>query len=674
MKLTTCSSYEPILDEMGMGKTIQAIGLILANPPEGRDYSNPAQKTTARTLPSKSALTKLQAPVLQRVLQDVHVSSIPSTKGGMVDACLESFKSGVITLQQYCRSTQAPKTTLIVCPVSVMSNWVSQIETHVRKDTLRVAIHHGRNREELINQLDEIDVLVASYNTISYDFGSQDKASYGDSKEKDGQEPALKKRKQSSLLFETRFHRIILDEAHNIRSTKTRTYRACMSLQADRKLCLTGTPLTNRPDDIHSLFSFLGVEPLGDKEVFRRAVSQPIQAGEEVGMARLRAMMSHVALRRNKSILKNQLPDKDVQLRFVTFPNSQHKVIHETLFQTAQIAFQATLQGGDAEALKNYTSVLETLLRIRQACCSGVLVPKERLERAEQVLSEIEGRDGKPLSAEEGRALLAKLKGTFEEEDVECAVCLCEMEESVAVILRSCSHVFCQICIARVAAGSHSDCPLCRHPFSARDMIQKSAASKAVDSSTDTTVSVSQYMERLGASPKIVALLEAIGEMKPGEKGVVFSQFTMFLDEIEKHLDANELTYTRIDGKKTAIQRIEAMKSFGSESDGPTLILCSLHAAGTGINLTRANHIYMMDTWWNKSVELQAMDRVHRIGQQKNVRVVRFVMADSIEERMVSLQEAKAAIAKGSMEKLKPEEVRKARVADLKSLFNLAAD
>lgn len=82
----------------------------------------------------------------------------------------------------------------------------------------------------------------------------------------------------------------------------------------------------------------------------------------------------------------------------------------------------------------------------------------------------------------------------------------------------------------------------------------------------------------------------------------------------------------------------------------------------------------MLDTWWNKSIELQAMDRVHRLGQKKDVRVIRFVMAGSIEERMISLQETKAAIAKGSMEKLKPEEIRKARLFDLKSLFDLVTE
>ena len=87
------------------------------------------------------------------------------------------------------------------------------------------------------------------------------------------------------------------------------------------------------------------------------------------------------------------------------------------------------------------------------------------------------------------------------------------------------------------------------------------------------------------------------------------------------------------------------------------------------INLTRGNHVFMMDCWWNQATENQAMDRVHRIGQKRRVIVRRFVMKDSIEERIVALQEAKGLQAKGAMEKLKPDELRKARLSDLKRLL-----
>ena len=310
--------------------------------------------------------------------------------------------------------------------------------------------------------------------------------------------------------------------------------------------------------------------------------------------------------------------------------------------------------------------ILETLTRIRQACVSGELIPGERVEAAQLVLAEVE-KKGK-LTPEEGEVLLKKLKGAFDgAESAECAVCFDEMEEGDAVILKSCAHVFCEPCVSKIAVDCSGLCPLCRRKFSSTDMVKKSIASAAVSADNSTTF---RLTNDLGPSPKLEALLLAIAEMKADEKGVIFSQFRKFLDIIAPFLTARGFTFVRIDGSKSPAQRIASMKEFAADG-GPRFILCSLHAAGTGITLHRANHCFMMDTWWNGSIEDQAMDRVHRIGQKRDVRVIRFVMKDSIEGRMLALQEAKAALGKGAMEKLKPEEFRKARIGDLKSLFSI---
>ena len=261
------------------------------------------------------------------------------------------------------------------------------------------------------------------------------------------------------------------------------------------------------------------------------------------------------------------------------------------VFQSAKLAFKAALQGGNDDAI-NHRSVFEVLTRLRQACCCGSLVPKERLEAAERVL-EIAAEKGNKLSVEEGKELLEKLKGALESDDAppECAICFDGMDESAAVVLRSCGHVFCQVCISKVSMGYHSSCPFCRHSFVQEDLVKFSdaaAASTAGDGSNEVKLS---QLEDLGPSPKMDALLLAIGEMKPGEKAVVFSQFTKFLDRIETFLESKGCSFARIDGKKTATQRIAAMKAFGQDEGGPDFMLCSLHAAGTGINLTRANHI-----------------------------------------------------------------------------------
>ena len=97
--------------------------------------------------------------------------------------------------------------------------------------------------------------------------------------------------------------------------------------------------------------------------------------------------------------------------------------------------------------------------------------------------------------------------------------------------------------------------------------------------------------------------------MAPDEKGVIFSQWTSFLDIIQRALIENGYTYTRIDGSMDMLERCHAMELFGTERcdsmQTPRFILCSMHACGTGINLTRGNVVFLMDCWWNEAAENQ---------------------------------------------------------------------
>jgi SNF2 family DNA or RNA helicase len=100
-------------------------------------------------------------------------------------------------------------------------------------------------------------------------------------------------------------------------------------------------------------------------------------------------------------------------------------------------------------------------------------------------------------------------------------------------------------------------------------------------------------MEDLGPSPKMQAMLQAIQEIESDEKVVIFAQFTKFLDKIESFFTEKGFSMARIDGTMSATERIHAMQTFNADAGGPTIMLCSLHACGTGINLTRANHVMM---------------------------------------------------------------------------------
>jgi SNF2 family DNA or RNA helicase len=163
---------------MGLGKTLTALALILANPPPGRDYTKPFFAAVEEEdmpipdkKPSKTALQKVKVTHLQNVLHaaGVHLPA-DAKKKDIVQAIQKGLEDQSITLRQYYTASQAPsanevsksQTTLVVCPVSVMSNWQHQIETHLAPGTLRVAFYHGANRNEILSSLDQIDVLISS--------------------------------------------------------------------------------------------------------------------------------------------------------------------------------------------------------------------------------------------------------------------------------------------------------------------------------------------------------------------------------------------------------------------------------------------------------------------------------------------------------------------------------
>jgi superfamily II DNA or RNA helicase len=152
------------------------------------------------------------------------------------------------------------------------------------------------------------------------------------------------------------------------------------------------------------------------------------------------------------------------------------------------------------------------------------------------------------------------------------------------------------------------------------------------------TAATSAKVERLRES------LETV--VAEGHKALVFSQWTSFLDLIEPHLRAAAIGFIRLDG--STVDRAGVVARF-QDPTGPPVLLISLKAGGTGLNLTAADHVFLMDPWWNPAVEDQAADRAHRIGQDRPVMVYRLVAEETVEERILLLQEAKRGIADAAL-------------------------
>jgi SNF2 family DNA or RNA helicase len=144
-------------------------------------------------------------------------------------------------------------------------------------------------------------------------------------------------------------------------------------------------------------------------------------------------------------------------------------------------------------------------------------------------------------------------------------------------------------------------------------------------------------------SAKLEFLLPQLAEvLEEGHKALVFSQFTSFLAILRRHLDRDEIAYAYLDGRTR--NRAECVTRFQTDP-ACKLFLISLKAGGLGLNLTAADYVYLLDPWWNPAVEAQAIDRAHRIGQSRQVFAYRIVAKDTVEEKILALQQSKRQLA-----------------------------
>jgi SWI/SNF-related matrix-associated actin-dependent regulator of chromatin subfamily A3 len=268
---------------------------------------------------------------------------------------------------------KSPKCTLIVCPLSVILNWEKQINDYVNKK-FKVTVWAGGDRKKHLDDLFEnkTDVLIVSYDTLASDYKN------------------FKKSNEEVSIFDVAFHRVILDEAHTIRNASTGFFKSTTALKTERKLCLTGTPFNNHPNDIQSLLSFLNVEPLSDKKVFDYAVTDEIMQKKEIGLVRLRTIMAHVALRRTKEQVEVDLDlvDKSVQVRVIDFGEGIHKKTHDALYATARSLFVKLVNKAankEKGGIQHSTDIFTMILGVRQACCHADLVNPALLRRVEEI-------------------------------------------------------------------------------------------------------------------------------------------------------------------------------------------------------------------------------------------------------------------------------------------------
>ncbi|KAK4888887.1 DNA helicase rad5 [Elasticomyces elasticus] len=678
---TTCLGGV-LADEMGLGKTIEMLSLI-------HSHRSPEQEAGV-------------AAAIEGGMESVN--DLPRLQG--------KGSKGV---------ERAPATTLVVAPMSLLAQWASEAEKASVNGSLKVLVYYGSEKNVNLqtlcsgaNATTAPNVIITSYGTVLSEFNAV-ASLHGE-------------RGTHGGLFSIEYWRVILDEAHMIKNRSSKTAKACYELAASHRWVLTGTPIVNRLEDLFSLVRFLRVEPWANFSFWKTFITAPFEKGEFVrALDVVQTVLEPLVLRRTKDMKTPDgealvpLPAKTVEIERLQFSDPEREV-YSHIFARAKRTFAANVEAGTL--MKSYTTIFAQILRLRQSCCHPILTRNKAIlaeeEAAEEAADIANGLgDDMDLSAlierfhaDEGEQDVSKfgsnvLKQIQEEAEMECPIC--SEEPMVEQAVTGCWHSACRKCLLDYIEhegkkGEVVRCFNCREPINGRDVwevirhedeedgeeskvlaeamevddgekedlygsTQQVPSKKVKVGKAQARISL-RRVNQLG-SAKIGALLAALRRMRksdPLAKTVVFSQFTSFLDLLGPALMAARIPTLRFDGSMSQKERAKVLAEFANRT-GFTVLFLSLRAGGVGLNLTCAKRVFMMDPWWSFAVEAQAIDRVHRMGQTEEVKVVRFVVEGSIEEKMLKVQDRKKFIA-SSLGMMSEEEKKAQRIEDIRELLS----
>mgnify|MGYP002803377023 FL=1 len=551
------------------------------------------------------------------------------------------------------RSSRISGQNLVVCPLSVLYNWSEQLKLHA--PSLKVRTYHGADRDRSAKSFSLHDVTLTTYDIVRAEV-----------------------KDRSRGLGSVQWYRAILDEAHVIKGHKQATAQAIFQLvEAECKWCLTGTPIQNSAEDLYALARFLKLEPFDHFDWFNRTILRPLKNRDVVGFERLQVVLRSWCLRRTKDQRITDadgkqrplllLPSKSVEVYRVPLEPAD-RVLYERLFNCASERVKE--MQNRSQLGQNFSQVLSLLTRLRQLCCSTALLPENLLAELRSGKGDSDSVFKAAVAALGSSRVEALIKNLAEAQEDDCSIC---MEPSCDIVTR-CGHVFHRACIEtalrQLGRAGEGHCPLCRNVIRKAELLEKPAELELVEGDEETGKDgIASSKIRAVISFLHNTVIEKKDPQGKPHKAVIFSQFTAFLNLIQSELKSHRLPFVRLDGSMTHDARVHAQQSFAGHPH-IQVMLCSLKAAGTGLNLTAADHVLLIDPWWNPAVEDQAIDRLHRLGQRRPVRALRFVAERTVEERILEVQKQKRAIVEGALSKKSRDELQKIRLEMISSIFD----
>lgn len=636
-----------LADMMGLGKTLSILSLVAATVPEAHNFK------------------------IKQLPQDLHQHAVVRNAKG----------------------------TLIICPTSVLSNWTEQMGTHVIPGRLSSYVYHGPSRTADVELLAKFDIVFTTYGTVAAEFSD-----------------SLKKKKALASL---NWFRIVLDEAHTIRNSSTRSAKGACALFAQRRWAVTGTPVQNRLEDLGALIRFLRIKPFDESSSWAQYIIAPFKNADDTVLPQLRLLVDSITLRRGKeNIGLKGRTETHVTLEFT----HDERNLYGRFASQSNMQLKGMMRESNTLRGKSYAHVLKSLLRLRMICDHG----REMLN--EEDLKDLEGSDASnaidlgdepEFEAKSDKKFISSrqayelLKMQSDNEMDFCSKCNKNIvnkknaqnneidpdssseddEDNVLGYLTPCYHLYCPSCKDELVEttvppelrvdGFH-DCEVCgayvrfdffelsRYEMQSYNEEHAPGAKKV----RRTTWNPETYS---GPHTKVRALLEELEKSRqqtstlpagePPIRSVVFTEWTSYLDLLEFALSKYGHKFVRLDGSMNVKARAKVLHDFKTDPT-ITVLLVSIRAGGQGLNFTAANKVYMMEPQYNPGVEQQAIDRVHRLGQEREVEIVHFIMKDSVEEALLKLQVKKTKLASLAVDKKKNKgEEAKKRIEELRELF-----
>lgn len=568
-----------IAEEMGMGKTLEVIALMLA---------------TKGTVPTVSTDKDGSYMLSEDDIGDA-ANAVAVALGQRRSGRRRGAAAAAAAVQHRITPSAA---TLVVVPRPLLMQWQAELERHVARGALRVHVF-SKGDAATSATLAKADVVLTTFDAL---------ASQPEWADAGGRPP--------SALLCTHWLRVVVDEAHALRNVAGSAARFCGALLAERRWAISGTPIPAKLQDLYGLMCFLRVDPYCNTSAWTTGIVRAVEAQAEHGRDALTALLRRVCMRHTKAVVA--LPPRTLTNVSLALQPAEAAAYASLAARQRRPAFRAALDSRRNGVLASYVLAL-------RLSASGLPhryddTPVEAAAEAARVAAMATGAASELADA---------IAATWRREAGCCASCGGATASPAAV--PRCSHIMCGACAdglleAAAANGQPSaPCPCCAAPFDEESLLQLPLASAAADDEDDDADAAS------GA--KVAHLLAALAAMPPGARALVFSQFAPLLRRVAAALKGAKVRFVRFDGSLNAAKRDAALAEWRADS-GVRALLLDTRLAACGLTLTEATRVFILDVPTSVGMLEQAAARAHRLGQTQPVTVQVLVAAGTIEARL----------------------------------------